>query len=118
MVHITTGTAMITAARMMIRCKIGVYSRIFSSFSRITQPPRSLIPGESSRLDAALLEFLSNLGREIRQYPVGTGPLDRDQPLHHRFFAVEPAIARSRRYHRIFAGHLVGEGRHRERIFY
>jgi hypothetical protein len=36
MVHNTTGTAMTTATRMMIRCSTGVYSRTSSSYARIT----------------------------------------------------------------------------------
>src|SRR5690606_7007179 len=73
--------------------------------------PRPAGPGPS-RFSA--LEYLRRARRKIGQYSVAAGPLERKQRFHHCPLAVDPAIGRSRLYHRILARYLIGEGRHGE----
>src|SRR5205085_7114242 len=67
---------------------------------------------------AACLDLLRRLGCEIGQNAVGAGALEAEQSFHHGALAVDPAVARRARNHRVFAGHLVDEGRHPEGVLY
>src|SRR5882672_5893199 len=67
---------------------------------------------------ALRLDLLRGLRRKIGQDAVGAGALEGEQALHHRAFAVDPAIGAGGCNHRVFAGHLVDEGRHRKGVLY
>ena len=63
---------------------------------------------------ATCFKLLGHARREIGQHAVGAGALERGQRLDHRLVAVDPAVLRRRHHHRVFARHLIGEGRHAE----
>src|SRR4029079_2300949 len=71
----------------------------------------------SALIASTCFEFFRHARGEIGQNPVTPGPLERRQALDNGALAVEPAVLRRRHDHRVFAGHLVGEGRHPEDFF-
>ena len=72
----------------------------------------------AARAEPSRLQLLRRLRRKIGQDAVGAGALEAEQAFHHRPLAVDPAIAGGGRDHRVFAGHLVDEGRHREGVLH
>src|SRR5581483_9133852 len=62
------------------------------------------------------LKLFDSFRREITQHAVGSRALTGDKAFHHSLVAVDPAIRRRGHNHRIFAGHLVNEGRHAESV--
>src|SRR5277367_4451272 len=62
------------------------------------------------------LQPLRRLRREVGEDAVGAGALEGEQAFHDRAVAVDPAIAGGGCDHRVFAGHLIDEGRHRESV--
>ena len=63
-------------------------------------------------LSAALLQAARHIAREIGENAVGAGPLEGEQAFRNGALRVKPAILDGRHDHRIFARHLIGEGRH------
>src|SRR5271163_4913163 len=84
-------------------------------WARLDGPDRARTPvvrsGAQASSDAQLLR---GPWREICEHPVGASALESDEALHHRLVAVEPAVVGGRHDHRIFAAHLIGEGRRAE----
>src|SRR5258708_32696813 len=79
---------------------------------RRTLPHRA--PRTRLRFALALLQPLADLDRGVGEHAIGAGALEGEQGLHHHPVAVEPAIGVGGLDHRVFAGDLIGEGRHAE----
>src|SRR5215471_18565375 len=64
------------------------------------------------------LEFFRHARGEISQHAVAACALEGGEAFDHRALAVEPIVLRSGHDHRVFTGHLIGEGRHCECFFH
>src|ERR1700732_1291636 len=63
-----------------------------------------------------ILQPLRHTRREIGEDRVGARALEGDEAFEHGFVAVDKTTVRRRHEHRIFARHLIGEGRHAEAL--
>src|SRR5580704_660209 len=114
MVHMTTGTAVITAARITNRRTTGIKYRIsVSSSSRITHPPCTHVRGgrvasaaavgsrkpTSAALCAALLQLFRDSLSEVSKHAIRAGALKGDEAFHHSLVPIQPAVPRGRHDH-------------------
>jgi hypothetical protein len=66
----------------------------------------------------ALAQLARGVEREVGQHAVGAGALEGQQRFHHHQVVVQPAVGGGGLQHRVFAAHLVGEGRHAELVLH